>query len=131
MTGPELLAWAAWIVGPGGIVVGAVALYKARAERRAIATAAIKTEAEAELLTEQLRHAVLSDARDLIDSLRSRVDVLDGRVTELSRELTSAVDRARRAEIHADYVHEWIEGGAKPPPPSRPGWLPRHPQEDT
>ena len=43
------------------------------------------------------------------------------------REMDALWDQLRIAVEHAVLVHDWIEGGMRPPPPKRPSWAVREP----
>lgn len=82
--------------------------------------------------------------RNEVDELkrdRERLAQAEARLTEVEREnsaLREEVETLKTAAsaewiqrqqmiAHVSAVHDWIEGGAKPPPPQRPDWAPRMP----
>ena len=59
------------------------------------------------------------------DIVRLRDQMAQERATR-EREMDALWDQLRIAVEHAVIVHDWIEGGMRPPPPTRPSWAVRH-----
>ena len=58
------------------------------------------------------------------DIVRLRDQMAKERATR-KREMDALWDQLRIAVEHAAIVHDWIEGGMRPPPPTRPSWAVR------
>lgn len=65
------------------------------------------------------------DSQDVqIDSLRAENLALRDEVNTLKTAAADAIEQSKQMIEHVSAVHDWIEGGAKPPPPLRPPWAP-------
>ena len=66
---------------------------------------------------------------DLIAAMREDIARLRDQMAEeratREREMDALWDQLRIAVEHAVIVHDWIEGGMRPPPPTRPSWAVR------
>ena len=66
---------------------------------------------------------------DLLTAMREDIMLLrDQMATERAtrrREMDALWEQLRIAVEHAVLVHDWIEGGMRPPPPTRPSWAVR------
>lgn len=58
------------------------------------------------------------------DIVRLRDQMAEERATR-EREMDALWEQLRIAVEHAVIVHDWIEGGMRPPPPTRPSWAVR------
>ena len=58
------------------------------------------------------------------DIARLRDQMAEERATR-EREMDALWNQLRIAVEHAVIVHDWIEGGMRPPPPTRPSWAVR------
>ena len=65
---------------------------------------------------------LLAAMREDIARLRDQMD--EERATR-EREMDALWEQLRIAVEHAVIVHDWIEGGMRPPPPTRPSWAVR------
>ena len=96
-------------------------------------------ETTAPALFRSLADETLRAEVDVLKADRERLEAAEQRLTEVeaeNRSLRDEVDKLKSAAVleleqrqqmidHVSAVHDWIEGGAKPPPPARPPWAPR------
>ncbi len=132
---PEsLIAGVLALVGSG---ITAWLVYLAQARKRPIEAAAAAA-ANARTLSDGSREwvdSVRADMRELradMDRLQERAERAERRAEAAELAAVQAInelaaERSQRARIitHAVELHDWIEAGATPPPPTRPPWAQR------
>ena len=72
--------------------------------------------------TVEIQSDLLAAMREDIMQLRDQM--AEERATR-RREMDALWEQLRIAVEHAVLVHDWIEGGMRPPPPTRPSWAVR------
>jgi DNA repair exonuclease SbcCD ATPase subunit len=73
------------------------------------------------VITDQSERLRTQDLR--LDEMQARLNGLAQQVSDLTREVAVVSDRAQRAESEVTRLHDWIDSGMAPPPPTRPLWL--------
>ena len=115
------MTWAALVAGvvSSGALVGVLTWWSARQ----------KTPVEVDNLIVAGAKETVGIQSDLLTAMREDIMQLrDQLATERAtrrREMDALWEQLRIAVEHAVLVHDWIEGGMRPPPPTRPSWAVR------
>ena len=116
------MTWITLIVGvaSSGALVGALTWWSARK----------KAPVEVDNLVIEGAKGVVGMQGDLLTAMREDIARLRDQMAQeratREREMDALWDQLRIAVEHAVTVHDWIEGGMRPPPPPRPPWAVRH-----
>ena len=115
------MTWAALVAGvvSSGALAGILTWLSARQ----------KTPVEVDNLIVAGAKETVEIQSDLLTAMREDIMQLrDQMATERAtrrREMDALWEQLRIAVEHAVLVHDWIEGGMRPPPPTRPSWAVR------
>ena len=115
------MTWATLIAGvvSSGALVGVLTWWSARK----------KAPVEVDNLVVEGAKGVVGMQGDLIAAMREDIARLRDQMAEeratREREMDALWEQLRIAVEHAVTVHDWIEGGMRPPPPTRPSWAVR------
>lgn len=122
-----------WLIPVLGVLLGGAGLLGVltwRQQRAKLAAEAAKTEAEAAKTLVEAQGIALTSLQGEVGRMASRMTAMGEELTQLRTDgaqlrtdLTAVSFRAQRAETHAASIHDWIDGGMEPPPPTRPVWL--------
>ena len=115
------MTWAALIAGvvSSGTLVGVLTWWSARK----------KSPVEVDNLIIAGAKETVGMQGDLLTAMREDIVRLRDQMAEeraaREREMDALWDQLRIAVEHSVIVHDWIEGGMRPPPPTRPSWAVR------